>query len=49
MIDATVMISKNFCAASTMMALEVASVAAPGSCCAAAMQPWLFDVTRGRP
>jgi len=44
MIDAT-MISKNSYAASAMMDLEVASVVAPGSCCAAETQPWLYVAT----
>jgi len=48
MIDAIAMISKSSCAASAMMEQDLASVAAPGSCCAAAMQPWLSDVIRER-
>jgi hypothetical protein len=48
MIGGIGMISKSSCAASAMMEREAASVAAPGSCYAAAMQPWLFDVIRKR-
>ena len=48
MIDGIVMISKSSCAASAMMEREAVSVAAPDSCCAAAMQPWLSDVIRER-
>jgi hypothetical protein len=48
MIDGTVMISKSSCAASAMMGREAVSVGAPDSCCAAAMQPWLSDVTLKR-